>query len=115
MGGLRVGTMEKRAEILDYIRSYTDKHGYPPSMVEMMEGCEIASKSTIYHHLQSMAKDGLITWEPGKNRTVRVLVPTEKEKTAQAGLAELLTAIGAKTVKGAIDLIHEYKRRANAL
>jgi SOS-response transcriptional repressor LexA len=57
-------------EILTYIRDYTGKHGYPPSMKEITGHLGYASTSTTFARLDVMQARGLITREKTTPRTL---------------------------------------------
>jgi repressor LexA len=62
----------RRESILQYLRTYIESNGYPPSMAEIAEEEGIA-KSAIRHHLYRLQRDGIITMTPSKYRSIRVL------------------------------------------
>ena len=62
-----------RRTILDYIRYYWIEHGYSPSMVEIMRGCNISSKSIVNYHLQILKADGAIKMDAGIARSIRLV------------------------------------------
>jgi len=62
----------RRQSILNYIRSYHEEFGYPPSMAEIADENGIA-KSAVRHHLYRLQNDGMLTMTPGKYRSIRVL------------------------------------------
>lgn len=66
----------KQQQIYDYIVSFSQEHGYPPSVREI--GCHVGLKSpsTVHFHLKSLQNAGLITQEAGKTRTLTVAEPT---------------------------------------
>lgn len=63
----------KRDQLLDYLRIYTDNHGYPPSTREMTTALGFRSVESIHRLLRSLKEDGKVTWEPRKARTLRIV------------------------------------------
>lgn len=61
-----------RIEILTYIREFITKHGYSPSVREIMTGCGWRSPSTVQHHLDVMKAKGQIEFEPHIARSIRL-------------------------------------------
>jgi len=59
--------------ILQFIRRYQSKHGYPPSIRDITSGVGLASPSTAHRHLLTLRSQGRVTWQQGKMRTLRVL------------------------------------------
>jgi SOS-response transcriptional repressor LexA len=61
----------RQLAILVGIDSYTEKHGFPPSMRELTEMVGLASVTTLHGHLHRLKERGLVQWEPTKPRTLR--------------------------------------------
>ena len=64
--------MDRTAQILAYIAQYRDEHGYPPSLKEIADGCEISSTSVVRYWLDRLQAAGRLTWQPGQSRTLRL-------------------------------------------
>jgi SOS-response transcriptional repressor LexA len=56
-----------------FVRSYTAARGYAPSIAEIMTGTAASSKSVVAYNLRALRDMGVITYEDGKSRTVRVV------------------------------------------
>lgn len=68
------GKLSKRqAAIYEYICSYTDQHGYPPSVREIGAAVNLASPSTVHMHLKVLEQFGLIDRDPKKPRTMKIV------------------------------------------
>lgn len=63
----------RQLEIYDFIRSYTDEHGYPPSVREIGSAVGLASPSTVHMHLKALEERGLIRRDSKKPRTIEVV------------------------------------------
>ena len=61
------------ALILGFIRTFTEKHGYPPTMREIGKGVGLRSSATVHWHIQQLVARGLISYVRGSPRTIRVL------------------------------------------
>ena len=68
------GTTEKQRKILDVIRDFTAKMGYPPSVREIGERVGLSSSSTVQSHLKTLERHGLLRRDPTKPRA---LVPAD--------------------------------------
>ncbi|MGN9152784.1 hypothetical protein ACTM9K_03785 [Bariatricus sp. HCP3S3_E12] len=66
------GNMKQK--ILDFIISYIQIHGYPPTVREIGEGVGLNSTSSVQEHLVCMREIGMIETdaESGKSRAIRV-------------------------------------------
>ena len=62
----------KQQQIYDYIISFTDEHGYPPSVREIGEYVGLKSPSTVHFHLKGLQSAGLITQAAGKTRAISI-------------------------------------------
>lgn len=63
----------KEKELLDYIRVYQDKNGFPPSVREMCEAIKVSSTSTIAYYLAKLEDNGYIRKTHNKNRAIEIL------------------------------------------
>lgn len=62
----------KQLQIVNTIARLTDALGYPPGVREIAHeiGC---AKSTMHYHLSALYAKGLIKWELGQQRTIRLV------------------------------------------
>lgn len=74
MSGRRTVTAVTQAQqaVLDYIVAFTAEHGQAPSLKEMQKQFGWANGGE-RHHLAALRFKGLVTWQPGKARTLRVV------------------------------------------
>lgn len=70
----------KQQEVLDFIRKFAEKHGFPPTRGEIAAGLGLKNRQGIDQHLRALATKGAIELLPGISRGIRL--PT----------AELLTS-----------------------
>lgn len=75
MSGRRTLTPPTAAQlqVLDFIRDFTAKHRYAPTLREIRDRFGWATIASAQHHLEPLKFKGLVTWEKGKARTLRVL------------------------------------------
>ncbi|MDO4938757.1 MAG: transcriptional repressor LexA [Lachnospiraceae bacterium] len=64
---------EKQLEILSFIKEYTLKKGFPPSVREICEAVDLRSTSSVHAHLKSLERLGLISRDNLKSRTIEIL------------------------------------------
>ena len=60
----------KQQQIYEYILSYTDQNGYPPSVREIAAAVGLKSPSTVHFHLKGLEEAGFITRGAGKTRAI---------------------------------------------
>lgn len=79
----------RRRRILQVIDEYAAGHGCSPSNREIASAVGLQSASAVHHHLQALKAAGLVSYEAGSPRTVRVLRPGEggSEPAAPAAAA----------------------------
>ena len=82
---------KRQQEIFDFIRSYSDKNGYPPTVRDIGKAVGLASSSTVHAHLSNLEKLGVLRRDPTKPRALELL----DRATRSAGSA----------VQGAIDKV----------
>ena len=63
------GLTEKQRQIYQFIVSFQQDHGYPPSVREIGEHMGLKSPSTVHFHLKGLEEAGIITKAEGKPRT----------------------------------------------
>lgn len=68
---------KKQSEILNFIKLYISKHGYPPSVREIAKNNNVSSPATIQNHLNKLVDKGYIKKDNYKNRTIELLVNNE--------------------------------------
>ena len=51
---------DKQNEIYEFLKTYTDNKGYPPSVREICEAVGLKSTSTVHSHLNKLEKYGYI-------------------------------------------------------
>lgn len=62
----------RQNEVFEFIIQNVRENGYAPSIREICEALGLRSTSTVHYHLTALAKKGLIQWEEGKNRAIKV-------------------------------------------
>ncbi|NSA02480.1 repressor LexA [Clostridium beijerinckii] len=63
---------DKQSEIYEFLKSYTESKGYPPSVREICEAVSLRSTSTVHGHLKRLEKKGMIKRDPSKPRALEI-------------------------------------------
>jgi repressor LexA len=63
----------RQQKILDFIREYVRRHGYPPSVREIGAAVNLRSSSTVHGHLARLEAKGYLRRDPSKPRTIELL------------------------------------------
>lgn len=77
----------RQAEVLEAIRRRT-RGGVPPSYAELKAELNIRSSGHLHNLLSGLKDRGLVTWEPARERTLRIL--GEMEGLERRSTADLL-------------------------
>ena len=63
----------KQQRVLEYIRSFTREHGYPPAVRDICQGLGLKSTSTAHGYLERLEKNGFIRRDPSKTRAIELI------------------------------------------
>jgi len=63
---------DRQRQVLEFIKSETARHGYPPTVREIGEALGLSSPSTVHAHLAALEAKGLLERVKGKPRAVEV-------------------------------------------
>ncbi len=80
---------KRQQEIFDFIKKYSGKHGYPPTVRDIGKAVGLASSSTVHAHLANLEKVGLLRRDPTKPRAIELLdraVGAVKDVVTPSGL-----------------------------
>jgi repressor LexA len=77
---------KRQREIFDYVKSYGEEHGYPPTVRDIGKAIGLTSSSTVHAHLANLEKLGVLRRDPTKPRAIEVLVDKAKAAVAPSGL-----------------------------
>lgn len=63
----------RQREVVRLIVELTDEHGYPPTLAELAKSMGLRNRMTVHQHVAALKKKGIVKWEPGLNRSLRVI------------------------------------------
>jgi SOS-response transcriptional repressor LexA len=69
--------MSRQQKILDFIVLHNKDKGYPPTVREITKAVGLQSPSTTHGHLERLRDSGVITWENGTVRTIKLIVKSD--------------------------------------
>ena len=64
---------KRQQEIFDFIKGYSAKYGYPPTVRDIGKAVGLASSSTVHAHLANLERIGLLRRDPSKPRAIELL------------------------------------------
>jgi repressor LexA len=64
---------KRQQEIFDFIKRYSAKNGYPPTVRDIGKAVGLASSSTVHAHLANLERIGLLRRDPTKPRAIELM------------------------------------------
>lgn len=102
----------KQQEIYDFILSFTNEHGYPPSVREIGAAVGLKSPSTVHFHMKSLEEAGVIVKAEGKTRAITLpgvsLGPVAEEIDPRANQVPVVGNVAAGSPILAQECIEDY-------
>lgn len=99
----------RQEDILQFIKKYLVKYGYPPTVREIGRSLGLSSPATIHSHLQNLESKGYIKKDDNKNRALELLIENEfEEKDNSVVNVPLLGKVTAGSPIEAIQNPNEY-------
>ncbi len=100
---------DKQKTILDTIKKYIAKNGFPPTVREIGHELNLSSPATTHFHLSKLESKGYIKKNKSKNRTIELLVPNEYlEDNSEVASVALIGTITAGSPIEAIENPDEF-------
>lgn len=66
----------RQRDVIRSIVELTEECGYPPTLAELAKALGLRNRMTVHQHVAALKKKGFVHWEPGLNRSIRVLSST---------------------------------------
>ncbi len=71
-------SLSTRDRIVRYICDFCLREHMSPTVREICAGVGLPSSGSVHYHLKKLERDGTITWQPGKGRTIRINIPLQE-------------------------------------
>jgi repressor LexA len=68
----------QQQKIVEFLQKFQQTHGSMPTMQEITDHFGFRSRNAVPAHLRLLRKKGVITSEPGKARSLRIITPLQK-------------------------------------
>jgi repressor LexA len=98
---------KKQNQVLDYVKQFMAKRGYPPTVREICNALNLRSPATVHVHLNTLVDKGYIKKSNSKNRAIELLVKNEYEVDDVTDVP-LLGKVTAGSPIEAIEMPNEY-------
>ena len=82
---------EKQKDILNFIETYIEEFGYPPSIRDIQNNCDISSTSVVKYNLDRLQEKGLMNRDSEISRSIS-LTNSEKSQTIKVPVLGTITA-----------------------
>lgn len=63
----------RQKQVLSLIAKLTEERGFPPTLAELAKAMGLRNRMTVHQHVVALKKKGLVLWEPGLNRSLRLV------------------------------------------
>jgi repressor LexA len=77
---------KRQQEIFEFIKLYSGRHGYPPTVRDIGKAIGLTSSSTVHAHLANLEKLGLVRRDPTKPRALELLGEAARKIAGPSGL-----------------------------
>ena len=82
-------TTDKQEKILEFLNSYIEENGYPPSVREICAAVGLKSTATVSYHLNELKRQGRIQGDSSKKRAISL---PETQRVGRIPLVGVVTA-----------------------
>ncbi len=82
------GLTPRQRKVLEVIRDWVERFGYPPSVREIGDAVGLTSTSSVHHQLRALERKGYLRRDPNRTRAVDVRPPEDAADTAPAAGVE---------------------------
>ena len=79
----------RQARVLAFIRTFIERHGFPPTHAEIAKGLRFRSPNAAGEHLRLLARKGIVTLAPGVSRGLRIEPSASRAEAETAGAGSL--------------------------
>jgi repressor LexA len=86
---------KRQQEIFDFIKKYSARYGYPPTVRDIGKAVGLASSSTVHQHLANLEKIGILRRDPSKPRAIELLDRAVQEVRNIVGSSDGLPLLGS--------------------
>jgi len=69
----QAGLTQQQQKVLVFVREYSRRHGFPPSLREIGQGIDVVNVNAVRGHVSALERKGYIARTPEKARSLRVL------------------------------------------
>ncbi len=82
------GLTPRQRKVLEVIRDWVERFGYPPSVREIGDAVGLTSTSSVHHQLRALERKGYLRRDPNRTRAVDVRGPEDVADTPSTAAEE---------------------------
>jgi repressor LexA len=79
------GLTPRQRKVLEVIRDWVERFGYPPSVREIGDAVGLTSTSSVHHQLRTLERKGYLRRDPNRTRAVDVRGPDDAADERETG------------------------------
>jgi repressor LexA len=91
------GLTPRQRKVLEVIRDWVERFGYPPSVREIGDAVGLTSTSSVHHQLRTLERKGYLRRDPNRTRAVDVRGPDDTPDASAAAAAAADEGSGGET------------------
>jgi repressor LexA len=95
------GLTPRQRKVLEVIRDWVERFGYPPSVREIGDAVGLTSTSSVHHQLRTLERKGYLRRDPNRTRAVDVRGPEDSAALEEAVVAAPPDPTGAGDLRPA--------------
>ncbi len=99
---------KRQQEIFEFIKQYSGRHGYPPTVRDIGKAIGLTSSSTVHAHLANLEKLGLVRRDPTKPRALELLGEAARKITGSGNGLPVVGRVAAGSPILAEENIEDY-------
>src|SRR5687768_10991084 len=108
---------KRQHEILAFLGSYSEEHGYAPSFEEIAERFNYNSLATVHEHLSNLERKGYIKRSYNESRAIEILPSEIFQRSVELPLLGMVAAgypIEAVTANETVAVPDDFVRRSGS-
>ena len=79
----------KQQVVLEFIRRFIEQHHYSPNFAEIAQGIGVVSKNSVYVYLNCLERQGFITRERARPRTIRITESLKRNEDTERSMSHV--------------------------
>jgi repressor LexA len=95
-----VNLTPRQRKVLEVIRDWVERFGYPPSVREIGDAVGLTSTSSVHHQLRTLERKGYLRRDPHRTRAVDVRSPDDPAEDEAGSASGVAVDVGVDSAAG---------------